>query len=405
MRRFACGISLGLILALASLAEAKTVSIDFTGASPASQGLALVNNKDGAIVMAQRGGKNVAMTGNSDANRYLYLAIDPAFKQGLKSVWLTVVYFDEGKDAFQVQYDGQDDPHTPTDSKMVTPEMRTKFDQKVFTHQTWHLTGWKLAGGEEGGADLRIDDMKDGPEFIGSVTLSDADPDFVGFPYAVNPITLDGKIDPGEWDGAYVAKMDRPEQVDGGIGNWGGPNDFSGTYSFKWDENALYILGQVVDATPRMNDQGSYGPPAYWAGDGMEQFIGLDDSDPEVTDHMIPDTDFKVTISLGATPMWATEDRGVFVDGNPTTDLGAIGNNIAIVNTDNPKGYVFEMRIPWNIHKNTPPKAGQRIRWTMYANNGKELPSDQDTDISPTGRGNFNSSVAAWQRAMLLPKP
>jgi hypothetical protein len=403
MTRFTSGICLGLVLALASFAEAKTVSIDYTGASPVSQGLTQVNTaqtKDGTTIIAQRGGKNVAMTGNSATNHYLYLAIDPAFKQGLKSAWLTVTYFDEGTDGFQIQYEGNADAHATAD-----PATRTKFNQKGFTHQTWHLTDFKLAGGEEGGADLRIDDMMDGPELIATVTVSDADPDFVHFPYAVKPIIIDGKIDPGEWDGAYVVKLDRPELIVGGADMWAGPNDFSGTYSFKWDENALYLLGQVVDATPRLNDQGSYGPPAYWAGDGMEQYIGLDDSDPEVTDGMVADTDFKVTISLGDVPKWATEDRGVFKDGNPTTDLGAIGTNIAIVNTDNPKGYVFEMRIPWNIHKNTPPKASQLIRWAMFANNSKELPSNQDVAISNTGRDDFNHKPAEWNRAMLDPKP
>ena len=75
------------------------------------------------------------------------------------------------------------------------------------------------------------------------------------------------------------------------------------------------------------------------------------------------------------------------------------------MNTDNPKGYTFEMRIPWNIHKNTPPTAGQRIRRHMYANNSKELPSNQDVAMSPSGRDNLNSNIAAWYRAMLDPKP
>src|SRR5437868_14284587 len=106
MARFLSALSAGLILALAGVAEAKTVSIDFTGASPVSQGLKQVNSerdKDGATTIAQRGGVNVAMTGNTDASRYLYLQIDPAFKQDLKSVWVTVEYFYEGKDGFRIE--------------------------------------------------------------------------------------------------------------------------------------------------------------------------------------------------------------------------------------------------------------------------------------------------------------
>ena len=88
------------------------------------------------------------------------------------------------------------------------------------------------------------------------------------------------------------------------------------------------------------------------------------------------------------------------------TDLGNIGSNIAIVNTDNPKGYVFEMRIPWNIHHSSDAvEAGQRIRWHMYANNSRELPSNQDVAMSPSGRGNLNRIMASWNRAMLDPKP
>jgi hypothetical protein len=411
MTRFTSALSLGLILALASVAEAKTVSIDFTGASPVAQGLMQVSNaqtKDGATVMAQRGGKNVAMTGNSATNRYLYLAIDPAFKQRLQHVWLTVEYFDEGKDGFQVQYDAQDDAHTTA----ASPSTRKKFDTKEFTHQTWHLTGFKLAGGQEGGADLRIDDAMDGAEFISKVTVSDEDPDFVHFPYAVNKITIDGKMDPAEgWDKTYTVKLDRAQYDENNGAKWGGPNDFSGTYSFQWDESALYLFGQVIDATPRLNDQNGgtyndqYGAGQYWAGDGMEQYIGLDDSNPEITDGMVEGTDFKVMISLADPPKWAIADRGVLKDGNPPIDLGEIKDNIAIINTTNPKGYIFEMRIPWNIYNHLKVTAGQRIRWEMAANDGKELPSDQDVILQPAGRTSFNNNVSAWFRAMLDPKP
>ena len=78
------------------------------------------------------------------------------------------------------------------------------------------------------------------------------------------------------------------------------------------------------------------------------------------------------------------------------------------MNTDNPKGYTFEMRIPWNIYNHLKVTAGQRIRWHMYANNSKELPSNQDVAMSPSGRDNLNSNIAAWYRAITgtdPPKP
>jgi hypothetical protein len=41
----------------------------------------------------------------------------------------------------------------------------------------------------------------------------------------------------------------------------------------------------------------------------------------------------------------------------------------------------------------------------MAANDGKELPSDQDVILQPTGRTGFNNNPSAWLRAMLDPKP
>jgi hypothetical protein len=404
MTRFLYGMSLGLILALASVAEAKTVSIDFTGDSPVSQGLTQVNkeaSKDGATTTVQRGGKNVAATGNTDASRYLYLQIDPAFKEDLKSAWLTVEYFDEGSDGFKVEYDAQDDAHTPA----ASPPRRMKFDTKDFTRQTWHLTNFKFAGGQEGGADLRIDDRAgddaDGSEYIARVTLSDEDPDFVHFPYAVNKITIDGVAKPEEWDGAYTVTLDRAHYDENLGANWGGKEDFSGTYRWKWDEEALYLHAQVTDATPRLNDSEG---GEYWNGDGMEIFIGLDDSNTEITDGMLADTDYKVMLNLGESPKWSIGDRNDLKEGGEPVDPGAIGSNIAIVNTD--KGYDYELRIPWNLYKPHTVKPGQRIRFEFAANNSKEIgPSQQQVIMQPSGRSNFNENSAAWFRAMLDPKP
>src|SRR5262245_48687539 len=112
MKPVAVGLALGLALAACGNALAKQAVIDFTGATPVATDLKQVNNSagaDGVTQIIKKGGKNVAATGGTDAARYLYLALDPAFKQGLKSVWVTVEYFDEGKGGFKLQYDGQDD--------------------------------------------------------------------------------------------------------------------------------------------------------------------------------------------------------------------------------------------------------------------------------------------------------
>src|SRR5207248_2507918 len=116
-----------------------------------------------------------------------------------------------------------------------------------------------------------------------------------------------------------------------------GPDKFSGVYSYKWDESALYVRGDVIDATPRMNDQ--TGDQA-WNGDGIEEFLALDWSDPTHTTYL-PGTDFHLFIGLGDTPQWGVQyaaDDGTQMD----DDLGAIpAQNLAIKNTTNPTGYQF----------------------------------------------------------------
>jgi hypothetical protein len=396
MKLVAVGAALGLALAACGNANAKQVVIDFTGATPVSTGITQVNNSagsDGVTQTEKKGTTNVAATGGTDQARYMYLALDPAFKQGLKSVWITVEYFDEGKGGFRVQYDGQDDAYQTASD----PPIGLNFDTQVIQKQTWHLVNFKLSGGQQGGADIRLDDRagddKDGPLYVAKVTVSDTDPDFSPIPYAVTKIVVDGKIDGAEWENAYKATVDRPQHDAFQAGtSWKSPEDFSGTYSIKWDENALYILGQVKDATPRMNDKEA---PEHWNGDGAEFAIALDDSDPERTS--IIETDFKVTIGVGQTPGWTLRHEG------SDMDIGAVGNNLAI--TDTTDGYLFELQIPWSILNNAKVAPNQRIAWSMFANNSRKLPSEQQMALNPFGRTDTNRNVSGWARAVLLPKP
>jgi Carbohydrate family 9 binding domain-like len=396
MKRVAVGLVLGLALAACGSAGAKQAVIDFTGDTPVANGLKQVNNSagsDGVTQIMKKGDKNVACTGGTDQARYLYLALDPAFKTGLKSVWVTVEYFDEGKGGFKLQYDGQDDAHQTA----ADPPTGLNFDTQQFQHQTWHIVGFKLQGGQEGGADIRLDDRagddRDGALCVSKVTVSDEDPDFTRFPYAVNKIAIDGKVDAGEWDNAYKVTLDRAQQdAFRADTTWKGPEDFSGTYSFKWDENALYILGQVRDATPRLNDKEA---PEFWNGDGAEFALGLDDSDPERT-NVVP-TDFKVTIGVGTKPGWQIRNEG------EDKAIGDSGNNLVVTNTSD--GYLFELQIPWTILNGATVKAGQRIAWSMFANNSREVPSAQQMALNPFGRTDTNRNASGWARAVLEPKP
>jgi hypothetical protein len=384
-------------VAACGVASAKQAVIDFTGDTVVSSGLKQVNNSagsDGVTTIVKKGGKNVAATGNNDSSRYLYLSTGGAFKDS-KSVWVVVEYFDEGKGGMRLQYQSANDAYEAA----IRPPQIWQHDSQQFQRMSWHLLEPALNGGMQGGADIRIDDRAsddaaDGAAFIARVIVADEDPDFVTFPYAAKAPVIDGKIDAGEWDGAFQIKLDRPHQDGvGGSPNWKDASVFNGTYSYKYDENALYVLGQVVDATPRLNtvDDGVN----YWNGDGAEVFISLNDADPERTS-CEEGVDFQVLVGVGKTPGW-----GYYPGGN---SLDPIGNNIAI--TDATDGYLFELQIPWKrLNDKADMKPGQRVAWYMFGNNSLVDPSAQQIALGPLGRTGPSCNPHVWIRGVLGPKP
>ena len=91
-------------------------------------------------------------------------------------------------------------------------------------------------------------------------------------------------------------------------------------------------------------------------------------------------------------------------------DWGAIPlDNLAITNTTKPVGYQFELYLPWqkllDAEKNTKTviKAGQQIGWDMFANNSKELPSNQDVAMAPFTRTNPSDDRSIWATVVLEP--
>jgi hypothetical protein len=396
MKRSVLGLFLGLLLGLVGAAQANSVFIDFTGDNVVSQGLTQANNSpgnDGFTRIVKRCDRNTAATGGSSSARYLYLKIDDAFKQNLTSVWATVTYFETGTKGFTLEFDGTRGANTN-----YPPFTRLQYDSETFVSQTWHLAGFKLQGRQTGGADLRLNDGGASPVYIARVEVSDTDPNLIHFPYSTKPPAIDGQIDSGEWDGAYTVKLDNPRQ-DGfrTASMLTMPEQFHATYSFQYDESAFYILGQVVDATPRLNTTSN--GIDYWNGDAIELFLGLDDSNPERMNFK-SGTDFQVMVGLGEKPGWGLSTHGNRAD----KSLDPIGNNLAIVNTTN--GYLFELQIPWTLlNSSLTVKQGQRIAWYMFADNSTVTPSQQEVALGPTGVWYAAGIPFVWTRAVLDPKP
>jgi hypothetical protein len=387
-----------LSIGVAGAAQANSVFIDFSGPRVVSQGLTQVNTSragDAVTRIVRRGDRNTAKTGGTDAARYIYFKISPAFKANLKSAWITVEYYDDGLGGFRLQYDGQ-----ASATATVGPSPRNKYDTGYFLTQTWHTTGFKFQGGQDGGADFRINDRAtdaaaDGPEYIASVTVSDADPYFSYFPYAATKPTIDGKVAAGEWDEAGSVTLDAPwfDAIPASLLT--SPDEFSGTYAFKYDETNFYVLGLVRDATPRLNSTSN--GTSYSAGDGFELFIGLDESNPERTTALA--TDYHVFVGLGATPGWAVRSGTA-----ASMTLDPIGGNLGITNTAD--GYIFELAIPWSkLGSGVTIQQGQRIAWYLFANNSTVTPSSQQMALGPTGITGPSSDAGRWIKAVLDLKP
>jgi len=387
MKGYVTALGLSLLLGTAGMASAATAVIDFSDTTK-SVDATVVKNADGAITEVKEGTSNVAKTGGADGNQYLYVDVKDGLIAAGKPVYIQVEYVDRGTDTWQMEYNSSADPAT------LAQPVVNKTDTGAFKTITFKQVDAELGGGLDGKADIRINDNADGPELIRRIVVTDIDPQIVQFP-KVDPahqIVLDAKKDAGEWDGAFQFVLDKPEQdaiqpskLEAGT--------FAGTYSFKWDEKGIYVLGEVVDATPRLNDAN---PPDYWNGDGIELFLALDWSDPLHTTYL-EGTDFHTFYGMGETPAWANQSAAGTEDKGPMK-----ADMLAIVNTD--KGYTFELFQSWaSLNPDLKVKEGQNIGFYMFANNSTVTPSAQEIALTPYKRNGPSGNPSRWATAILSP--
>jgi hypothetical protein len=407
MKGYTTALGLSLLLGATGAASATTVTLDFndTKNSTANTQL-LASGPNGAVTNLNIGGRNAVQTGGTGDNQYLYVALPKGAFANSKAVWAVIDYYDQGTDAFATHFTDPDGNDVQAEANLLAT---TKHDTKAWTTYSIQLTGFGFNEAGPGGADVWIDDQADGPEIIDKIIVTDEDPSLTHFPHVDpdHPIKIDGTITPGEWDGAYTVTLNQASQD--AVNNYPGADKFSGIYYYKWDETGLYVRGDVTDTTPRLNDTGSYGPPNYWSGDGFEEFLALDWSDPSHTTYNAG-TDFHVFIGLGDSangslpPSWAIQSAGGVLD------LAAVpATNLAITNTTTPVGYQFEFFLPWQTllaaESNTTTKivAGQKIGFFMFANNSNELPSNQDNALDPVKRTGPSGNPSKWVTTVLEP--
>jgi hypothetical protein len=403
MKGYVTALGLSLLLGAAGMASATTVTLDFNDMTKSTANtLLLANGPNGAVKMVNIGGRNAVQTGGTSDNEFLYVGLPKGAFDNSKAVWAVIDYYDSGTDTFATHFTDTDGNDKQAEANLLAT---TKHDTKAWTTYSIQLVGFKFTEAGPGGADVWIDDQADGSETIDKITVTDEDPSLTHFPHVdpAHPVKL-GAFDDATWANAYKVTLNQASQD--AVNNYPGPDKFSGVYSHMWDETGLYVRGDVIDVTPRLNDQ--TGDKA-WDGDGIEEFLALDWSDPSHTSYL-PGTDFHVFIGLGdpangsMAPQWGVESSSGTV---PLGDIPAA--NLAIRNTTTPVGYQFELFLPWktllDVEKNTTTKitAGQKIGWFMFANNSNQLPSNQDNALDPVKRTGPSGNPSKWVTTVLEP--
>ena len=90
--------------------------------------------------------------------------------------------------------------------------------------------------------------------------------------YAEKKPTIDGVIDPGEWNGIWIGADEKKDVREND--NWKGPSDLSLSAVTMWDEEKFYFLAIVADDIFSVNYT-PQGPDAMWRGDNVQ--FALDD--------------------------------------------------------------------------------------------------------------------------------
>jgi hypothetical protein len=397
MKGFAFATTLALLLGTAGAAGAATAVIDFADPGQ-NKDAAIVANADGQFTEVTQKGRKGVQTG-AGGGQYLYINVTDNLFQGARALYLNVEYFNAGTDSFRVEYNGAVDDGSgelvDDIAAVGNPPVKVKSDTQTWTSQVFTLANPRLAGGLDGSADIRIDDMGDGPEIIGRITISDVDPRRPNIPQvsASNPIAIDGKKAEGEWANAYTFTLNAAEFDAVDARAWSGPEDFSGTYSFKWGAEGLYILGEVIDDDPLYADRDN-----LWENDGIELYIGLDQSNPGRTTYLA-ETDFQVITAFKETPLRVIYHgtSGVEAQGPEPVPGGVL----AVTKTEN--GYMFEYLLRWDyIKPGFTPQLGQEIGFNMFGNDSDGDVGGQDTAMTPFKGKEMYRNPSAWVTATLV---
>jgi len=195
--------------------------------------------------------------------------------------------------------------------------------------------------------------------------------------HATGPMAIDGQLD--GWPGRP------PERIGGDRLAIGRESEgLEAAFKVCWDEENLYLLANITDATPMMNAQTA---DKLWGADGLELFIGgekLDQSGPLLF------TDRQILIGGGKS--------GQFYVANVAAQPAI---RTAVVPAVDGKGYTIEAAIPWSALAVTP-KAGTELLFDLAVDNSNDG-HGRTCQLMWNGGARNSSDRSAWGRLTLVP--
>jgi hypothetical protein len=156
-----------------------------------------------------------------------------------------------------------------------------------------------------------------------------------------------------------------------------------------WDDKCLYLLVDVSDPTPMLNDHVGEG---VWAGDAVEVFIG---GDKLKQDGDLLFSDRHVMINAAA----VADAPRVFYRNAPA-DAVHESNDVAVVPRPDGKGYIMEASIPW-AHLDIKPAMERELLFDLAIDDG-ETGARRTRQLMWNGPSRNSKDRGGWGRLKLV---
>lgn len=217
-------------------------------------------------------------------------------------------------------------------------------------------------------------------------------------------ITIDADL--GEWNTSTPLVLDRAEQLVRDANQWTGTDDLSAKMYFMWDQDNLYLAGEVQDDTPFMYREGF--PPDM--ADAMVLFFSTNPAaDPARVKYEA--TDFRLVMIIDDYYFNTGLDRdmventcGLETKGDDGDDQILDGYEYAVKEIVG--GYIYEAVIPWSNFANEQipvlsPEAGMAIGFdfAMY-DLDFPCPGVATVSMSWTGSTEGDTNPSTWGRLL-----